>query len=305
MIHLIGDGVVARRAVVMLRGQRFARHHSVSTSAISGPGVGVLLHSGPQVDDAAELLGRGLDVVACGDRGDDIGRMRELDAYAVNLGRTLVVGSATSPGLSGLLVRWQGTRFSVIDEIHVAIDGSAGPGCARQYHRSMNGVALVWRDGSWERSVAGSGRELIWFPEPIGARDCYLSRSADPLLLHQAFPGVRRITRRRAARRRDRLTARLPMLSLPPPEGAIGALRVELRGADPTGARQTVVVGIAEYLATATAAVSIAFARAALGSRLKPGVVTSGDADAPTRQLLGDIVELGVRLQEFTGIPDE
>lgn len=303
MIHLIGDGVVARRAVVMLDGQRFTRHRATTTSAISGPGVAMVLHSGDQVDDAVTMLERGLDVVACGDGSADVGRMLELDAHAASLGRTLVVGAATSPGLSGLLARWQAASFSTIDEIHVALHGTSGPGCARQHHRSMTGTTSVWRDGAWERVVAGSGRELCWFPEPIGAKDCYLSRSPDPLLLHHSFPDLRRITRRRSARRRDRLTARLPMLSPPPPEGAIGALRVELRGAAADGARHTMVVGIAEYLATVTAAVSIAFAQAALRGELKAGVAIPGHAELPTRRILRDVVNLGVRLQEFTGIP--
>ena len=41
------------------------------------------------------------------------------------------------------------------------------------------------------------------------------------------------ISARRSARRRDRFTARLPMLSPPHQEGGIGALRVEVRGAPP------------------------------------------------------------------------
>lgn len=305
MIHLIGDGVVARRAAVMLGHERFSRHAAVATSEIVGPGVAVLLHSGDQVDDAAEMLERGLDVVACGDGVADIGRLCLLEERALALGRSLVVGAATSPGLSGLLVRWQAARFATLDEVHVAIHGTAGPACARQHHRSMRGTTLGWRDGQWEYSVAGSGRELCWFPEPVGAKDCYRSRSADPILLHLAFPEVCRITRRRSARRRDRLTARLPMMSPPPPEGAIGALRVELRGADEDGARLTSVVGIAEYLATASAAVAIGFARAAQSSELKPGLLVPGDPALPTRRLLGDIVALGVRLQEFTGVPYE
>lgn len=302
MIHLIGDGIVARRAAVMLRHERFSRHRSVITSGVTGSGVAVLLHSGSQRDDAATMLDRGFDVVACSDHPRTVARLRELDGYASSRGRTLVVGAATSPGLSGLLARWQSDRFDSIDEIHVAIHGTAGPGCAREHHRSMRGTTLAWRDGSWERFVAGSGRELCWFPEPVGAKDCYRSRSADPVLLHTVFSEARRITRRRSARRRDRLTARLPMWIPAPPEGAIGALRVELRGGAIDGSRQTVVVGIAEYIATSSAAVAIAFARAALRDDLPKGVVVPGDVILPTKRILSDVVDLGVRLQEFTGI---
>ena len=48
------------------------------------------------------------------------------------------------------------------------------------------------------------------------------------------------------------------MLSPPHAEGGIGALRVEARGSDATGARVTQVVGIAELAGTATAAMAAA-----------------------------------------------
>ena len=52
----------------------------------------------------------------------------------------------------------------------------------------------------------------------------------DALLLHRAFPGARRITARLAATRRDRLSAPLPMLRAPHPDGGPGAVRVEVWG---------------------------------------------------------------------------
>ena len=91
---------------------------------------------------------------------------------------------------------------------------------------------MAWQDGDWVDYLGGSGRELYWFPEPVGALDCYRADIADPLLLHAAFPDVTRISARRSARRRDRFTARLPMLSPPHEEGGVGAVRVELRGSN-------------------------------------------------------------------------
>ena len=80
---------------------------------------------------------------------------------------------------------------------------------------------------------------LCWFPEPVGALDCYHAEIASPVLLHHSFPEVDRIDVRRSARRRDRFTARLPMLRPPHPEGGVGALRVEVRGSAADGARIT------------------------------------------------------------------
>ena len=167
----------------------------------------------------------------------------------------------------------------------------------------MRGWAHGWHDGQWIERPAGSGRELCWFPEPVGARDCYRGELADPLLLHRSFPDVERISARQSATRRDRLTARLPMLSPPHAEGGIGALRIEARGSDESGARVTQVVGIAELVGTATAAMAAAVV-GLIGTRVHHGgVITTSDDDLPTESLLRSVLRYGVRLQEFNGVP--
>jgi hypothetical protein len=106
-----------------------------------------------------------------------------------------------------------------------------------------------------------------------------------------------------SATRRDRFTARLPMLSPPHREGGVGALRVEARGQDASEARATHIMGIAELLGTAAAAVAGAFVDLVVAGGAEPGVITSSDAALPTEELLAATVRGGVRLQSFTGIP--
>ena len=79
---------------------------------------------------------------------------------------------------------------------------------------------------------AGPARAGSCAGSPIRSapRDCYRAALPDALLLVPAFPGVDRVTARLAANRRDRLTARLPMLRRPHPEGGPGRVRVEVRG---------------------------------------------------------------------------
>ena len=151
---------------------------------------------------------------------------------------------------------------------------------------------------------AGTGRELAWFPEPVGAYDCYRAELASPMVMHRTFPEVRRLTARVSANRRDRFTSRLPMLTPPHREGGVGACRVELRGADRYGARLSVIGGIAEMVGTAAAATACAFAEALLRGELPPGLVLPGDASIPTTAVLRDVERFGVRLQEFTGVPN-
>ena len=130
------------------------------------------------------------------------------------------------------------------------------------------GQALDWRDGGWQRRAAGSGRELCWFPDPIGAEDCYRAELPDALLLVPAFPGVERVTARLAATRRDRFSAHLPMLRKPHPEGLVGAVRVEVRGRR-AGRSEVLVLGALDrpaVAAGATAALAAALGRRRAGA---------------------------------------
>ena len=80
-------------------------------------------------------------------------------------------------------------------------------------------------------------------------------------------------------------------------------MRVEARGHDETGARATLIFGIAELIGTAAAAVAVAFVDHIAAGDAPTGVVTSSDATLPTDDLLVAVTRGGVRLQAFTGIP--
>jgi hypothetical protein len=263
----------------------------------------VLAGSAPQCELAEVLLEGGVHVVTTSDDPDDCAALLDLDAVARAHDATLVVGAAMAPGLSGLLSASLAGRLDSADEVHIAAHGTGGPDCARQHHDALSGMADGWHDGGWIRRPAGSSRELCWFPEPIGGRDCYRAAMPDPLLLHIALPELRRISARMSATRRDRLTARLPMLSPPHREGGIGALRVEVRG-NRGQARVSLVAGVAERAAAVAAAVAASVAAALAGEQWapEPGALVLGDPDCPTADLLADIARRGIALQEYAGM---
>lgn len=296
-VSLVGDGIVAERL------RRVATPHQLVRRDIDAEIV-VLVCGGPHAPRAAEIIAAGHHVISTSGALEDVRELLELDHDARQAGVCLVVGAAVSPGLSGLVARHLIDQLAGRDELHVAMHGTAGPACAHEHHRTLSGWAVGWQDDEWlERIPAGSGRELCWFPEPVGARDCYRAESPDPLLLQRVFPDLARISARVSATRRDRLTARLPMLSRPHREGGVGALRIEVRGQDADGARVTTIWGVAELIATAAAAVAGSFVDLVASGQAEPGVVVAGDAGLPTAELLGGITRRGVRLQSFTGIP--
>lgn len=296
-VSLVGDGIVAERL------RRVTTSHELVRRDVDADIV-VLAGGGPHAPRTAEIVAAGHHVVSTSGSLEDVRELLELDHAARQAGVCLVVGAAVSPGLSGLIARHLADGLAGSDELHVAVHGTAGPACAREHHRTLSGWAVGWQDDAWlERVPAGSGRELCWFPEPVGARDCYRAESPDPVLLQRVFPELARITARVSATRRDRLTARLPMLSPPHREGGVGALRVEVRGHDAAGVRVTSIWGVAELIATAAAAVAAAFVDLVATGQPEPGVVLAGDHALPTADLLAGIVRRGVRLQAFTGIP--
>jgi hypothetical protein len=250
---------------------------------------------------AAAALARGAHVVATADDPSEVRALLALDELARDVERVVVVGAAMAPGLSCVLARQAAQRLERVDEVHVASLGTGGPACARQHHASFSLTATDWHDGEWRRRPGGSGRELLWFPEPVGGVDCYRAGMADALLLAPAFPGVRRVTARRHATRRDRLTSALPMLRRPHPEGLIGAVRAEVRGW--AGERaQTVTLGAVARPAVAAGAVAALAATWAVQGRFAHcGAAGLAELIERPGPYLRDLADLGIVAAMFEG----
>lgn len=257
--------------------------------------------SAAQPVQARRLIALRQPFVSTADGHDAVTELLGLHDEAVAADVAGVLGAAFSPGLSCALARHGASWFDAVDEIHVAWLGTGGPACAHQHHRNFSGRSEEWYDGEWITRPGGSGRELCWFPDPVGAADCYRGALVEPLLLQPTVEGVRRITARMAGTRRDRLFARLPMLRPPHPEGAVGALRVEIRGRHATGATHTEVLGAMDRPAVAGAAVAaVATVWAAQGHLRGPGLGgVAGQLEA--LEFLRELARRGVRAAVFEG----
>lgn len=321
MIGVVGAGVVGSRVTDQLvssgeavtifdhdpyRARRLAALHSRNGDArtadsfddLYGLKAVVIAVGASHMDLATRLLEAGAHVVSCGDDMQDVEQLLKLDSRAHELGRTIVVGAAASPGLTGLLVAHLRERFDMIDEAHVAMHGTGGPDCARQHHRSLSGQSMGWHDGEWLRRPGGSGRELCWFPEPVGSYDCYRSEMVDPVLLHRAMPSLQRVTARSSATRRDRFTSRLPMLTPPHAEGGMGAVRVEVRGFKGQ-ARVVEVAGVAERVGQIAGVVA---AETVLHlAEFESGCQVLGSESCPNDGIYQAVTAAGIRVHRFVG----
>jgi len=271
------------------------------TEPIGGEVVVLATPAGTHAALARDLIARGRSVVSVSDDIADVRALLDLDAEATERDVSVVVGAGFSPGLSCLLAAHASADFSVVDEIHVATVGTGGPACARQHHRALRGQSLDWRDGGWTQRPGGSGRELCFFPDPIGGRDCYRAARPEALLLAPAFPSITRATARLAATRRDRLTARLPMLRRPHPEGGPGAIRVEVRGWR-DDQRHVKVLGAMDRPAVAAGAVAAVAAVAVLEGRVRRRGAGGLASLVDSLPLLTELAHRGVRAAVFEGL---
>lgn len=316
IVGLVGHGVTGSRIAGHLLGKsvRVAVYDPVpcpprtglarvdDVADLTSCDVVVLCTPRPQLGLAERFIGAAVPVVALADDLDDLVALVQLHQAAQASGVPLVVGAGMAPGLSGLLARYLADQLHSVEELHVATHGTAGPACAHQHHRALGDTAIGWHDGEWNEPPGGSGRELVWFPEPMGAHDCYRAAVGDPLLLRRAFPQAGRVSARVSATRRDRLTARLPMLTPPHPAGDLGAVRVEARGAGPGGERLTVIAGAAGPTANLAGAVAATCALALVRETVEPGVHTTACHHLAALGLLHEVTTMGVKVQEFTGV---
>lgn len=310
MIVVVGTGIVGTHVAGLLRQRghnvRSVSHNTMNEVSPEETDVVVLAHSGHHERAARRFLQHGCSVVSVSDDSKDVLSLLDLQSDALGAGRTLIVGAACSPGLSGLLVHYLAAKFDEYDEIHVAVHGTAGPECARQHHRVLSGTALGWHDDDWLKRPAGSGRELCWFPEPIGSRDCYRADLADALLLKHSFSHANRISARVSATRRDRILGRLPMLIPPHIDGDMGAVRVELRGVK-NRQRTVEIAGAAHPMGHIAGAVAAATAheiiqRLGTEGACVPGVFALGAEELPNTAIFETVLNSGVRVQQFYGV---
>lgn len=311
---VVGTGAVGLRAArhlaahpdveqVTVVSRRPARADEVA--AALGPGVvagaldrlepatvAVLAHGGDHVADARRLLALGCGVVSTSGAMAQVEGLLALHAEATERRLPVVAGAAMAPGLTCLLVAHAATRLDEVHEVSVARSGSAGPSCEEERRSAVAGDGSQWHEG-WEVAPRGGGRRVVWFPSPVGGRDCRFAALPEAMLAHRAAPSARRVSARIDARPGDRLRAALPAR-----RGAgLGAVVVEVWGSR-DGAEAIEVLGAVDRPGVVAGAVAAVGAVAALEADVV-GAVAMGDLAASP--LLAALAERGVSAARFTG----
>jgi hypothetical protein len=240
---------------------------------------------------------QGIAVASCADAAPTIDRLRALAATARVREVTVALGCGLAPGLSDVLARHGSMAFDEVDEIAVARFGCSGPASVASVRAERSAPARDWYEGAW-RTTARPAEEIVWFPEPIGARDCR-TVTAGVALLVDAFPGVPSVGMRLGEAQRRRIGVRRRVGD----EGEWGATRVEVYGRRGR-ARDVVVYGVIERTAVAAGtvlALSAAQLCGAGGATIhRPGVHGLGALVDPV-PFLTELSARGVRVATFEG----
>ncbi len=309
-IGVVGSGAVGRRVLRQLPDAEYISSQALVSSGAPASFSGVLSdfdailltnESTDQLILAGMAVAEGVSVITTADTPDTVSGLFKLDTLAKDRGVSLIVGAAYSPGLSCVLAAYLAGFVDKLTEIHIARAGTGGPCCARNYHRALGSTGVEYYEGAWRRRPGGSGRELYFFPEPLGGADCYAGALPEPLILARSFSEARRITAKRAATRRDRFTSPFPMMRPPHREGSLGGVRVAIRGIQ--GGEFTELTAASVAL-PAMAAASVLVASVSLfrnGMRKKTGAVGLAEAVSSPKEFLHELVNMGVGIYRFTG----
>lgn len=273
---------------------------------------------------AEAAMDAGVDYVTNCDDWQTTSALLELDPDAAESGVLAVTGAGATPGLTNAMALHAANSFDSVDEIHIAWVGStnnpSGAETVSQTLKTFVGEVPTYADGAWRNIRAGSGRELVWFPSPVGGVDVVSCGHPEPLTLPRNIDGLTAVTVKgsigiallqdllRVASRLglsrsgiERLGGVSGIDSWLPGVGLISGgprwagLRVEVRGMR-NGARETVVLGAIDAMQNLAGA-SLAATALMVGSGeiAKKGVLAP-EAVLDPRAFFGHLARWGIKI---------
>ena len=193
----------------------------------------------PHARAAAGFLEHGVDVVSVSDDLADVRALIALDHTARRAERTwwpepasLPVSSTCSPA------SWRaGSTPSTRSTWPSTAPGDRRAPASTTSPSGAGPCSGTTASGSSARPARGGN--CAGSPTPSAPWDCYVRRAGRAAPARAVVPGRRAGARRRlSATRRDRVTARFPMLRPPHAEGGLSGVRIEVRGTRGGGPRR-------------------------------------------------------------------
>lgn len=277
---------------------------------------------------AAAAIDAGRDYVSICDDYDGAQAALALDAKARQRDVSVLTGMGWTPGLSNILSRKGVEELQSVDEINVAWGGSASDseGFAVILHtlHIFTGVVPSFQNGRLVDVRAGSGKERVRFPPPVGEINVFHLGHPETVTLPRTFTSVRTVTLKGGLSENflnalsilmntlhltstpDRcdIVARLvkpllPVLSkVGKPAQPCSAIRVDVKGTK-NGRRAQVTYGAADHMNTLTAVpLAIGALMLGRGAITQRGVIAP-EACVPPAPFISELATRGIRI--FSG----
>ena len=151
-----------------------------------------------EVKCASAAIDAGCHYVSLCDDYDAAEAVLALDEKAKAAGVTVLTGLGWTPGISNVLARKAMDNLDTAEEINVAWGSSASDsnGFAVILHtlHIFTGTVPNFRDGQLVQVPAGSGKERVRFPHPLGECNVFHLGHPEPITLPRTFTSVRTVT---------------------------------------------------------------------------------------------------------------
>lgn len=139
-----------------------------------------------------------VDIVDICDDWDATQEYLKLNGQAKEAGITAIIGLGYTPGVTNMLAKRGADKLDRVDEIQVAWMWNAfDPGGYAVLEHGIHaevGNIPTYLDGQWVDVPAGSGEEIIEFPEPIGKQKVHHVGHPEPVTLPRFIKGVKTVT---------------------------------------------------------------------------------------------------------------
>ncbi len=252
---------------------------------------------------AARAVAVGVPSAAVTDDEEGLASLLALDDRARKAGVVVAAGCGLVPGLGDVLARHAADGLEDADEVNVARVGAAGAECVAALRKARRDRPREWHDGAWH-TPRRLGSQLVWFPDPIGARECEVVAPGVELL-RDAVPEVRHASLR--VGEPPMRHASLAAFTRRPLDDGWGGARVEVWGWRGR-AREAIVYGVIERPAVAAGTVlAVTAARLAgllprLTLRSAVGGARGLGALVDPPPFLAELARRGVKAAAFEGV---
>lgn len=123
-----------------------------------------------------------------------------LDGLAKQRGVTILTGAGWTPGLTNIMAKKGASMLDKATKIHVAWAGALADadGSASMLHalHIFTGQVPTFTGGRHTMVRAGSGKQVVPFPQPVGPVAVYHTGHPEPITIPRFIPGLEEVTLR-------------------------------------------------------------------------------------------------------------